>query len=404
MRLSRSLVGWLLALVAFVPSSVVVLPTIGSTFQSAPQLFLTEFPYIPLLVGVLVLLWGLRKPRMPQAIISGILAVFFSTQPLLQASNTIAAMESAMQVGLGADYPGAIPSEMQTRMAASHWSLPNTFGARNLTARARTTVDVTYITPPERDLRLDVYQPEVAPAVGTLYPAIVVVHGGSWQYLDKGGYFEPHNRYLASQGYVVFDIQYRFSTEAVFPAQLEDVQCAVAWVRANAEQYQVDPSRIALLGRSAGGHLALLAAYRVGDPDLDLSCIPDGDPSVRAVIGIYPPTDLRLYDVSLPNGAISTLLGGTNLELPLQYAAASPTTWARDGLPATLLIIGGMDNVVPTTHGELLNNLLQATNTPVVLLRVPWARHGYDALMSSLGSQVVQPFMDRFLAWSLYHE
>jgi acetyl esterase/lipase len=201
----------------------------------------------------------------------------------------------------------------------------------------------------------------------------------------------------------VFDIQYRFSQEAVWNAQLQDVQCAIAWVRANAANYRVDGTRIALMGRSAGGHLALIAAYRPNDPTVDLkACGMAGvDTSVSAVVAYYPPTDMRLYN-SPSDGLISDLLGGTIVDVPDVYADASPTTFVREGLPPTLLIQGYMDDLVLPDNVELLNNLLLATNNAAVVLRVPWGRHGFDFLLGGLGAQMTQVDLDRFLAWSFY--
>ncbi|MFN8373265.1 MAG: alpha/beta hydrolase [Anaerolineae bacterium] len=193
------------------------------------------------------------------------------------------------------------------------------------------------------------------------------------------------------------------SPEAIWNAQLQDVQCAVAWVRANAEQYRVDTTRIALMGRSAGAHLALEAAYRPNDATVDLAaCGMAGvDTSVSAVVAFYPPTDLRMWD-STPEGALAALLGGLPADMPDVYADASPTEFVRDDLPPTLLLQGYMDDLVVPAHVELLHNLLLATNTPVVVLRVPWARHGFDFLIGGLGAQMVEYDIDRFLAWSFY--
>jgi acetyl esterase/lipase len=76
----------------------------------------------------------------------------------------------------------------------------------------------------------------------------------------------------------------------------------------------------------------------------------------------------------------------------------------HDNLPPTLLIQGQIDEIVPPTHAEALASRLEATNTPVVVLRIPWGRHAFDALMPGLGAQVVQYNIDRFLAWSMFRD
>ena len=103
-----------------------------------------------------------------------------------------------------------------------------------------------------------------------------------------------------------------------------------------------------------------------------------------------------------PGGFIPQLLGGLPNEVPAAYADASPTTWVRDGLPLTLLLTGYMDNYVVPYHSEYLRNLLLATDTPVVVLRLSWSRHGFDFLVGGLAAQMVEYDLDRFLAWSFY--
>ncbi|NJL56815.1 alpha/beta hydrolase [bacterium] len=193
----------------------------------------------------------------------------------------------------------------------------------------------------------------------------------------------------------MFDIQYRFTTQdsARWPTQLEDVRAAVRWVKAQARTWNVDTSRIALYGRSAGGHLVLQAAYRAQAESADTA--------VAAVVSAYPPTDLRLTGPR-HSEAVLALLAGTSYQVPAAYSDASPLDFVRDDLPPTLLLHGAMDTLVGPVHSELLLNRLRATNTPVGLLRVPWGRHGFDVFMNGLGGQITQYYVDRFLAWSLY--
>jgi acetyl esterase/lipase len=377
---------------------LIVLPGFNGKLWKA-QLVINELPWVPaLLGGTATVLGAWRRPRPLSAVALGAVGAGLSLKPLLAVSRTLANMEQAMKDALGEDYEQAIPDEMQCRVARARWSLTNTVGGRRRVAKARIIRDVIYRETLSRPLKLDVYQPLVEPAVGDRYPAIVVVHGGSWQGGDKKNIFAMHCRYLAHQGYVVFAIQYRFSSEARWPAQLEDLHAAIRWVKNCAQDYRVDPGRVALLGRSSGGHLALLAAYRP-----DTSPENSVDTSVRAVVAMYPPTDLRLWP-SMPDSALTDFLGGSTREIPHMYADASPIEFVSDNLPPTLILQGYMDNLVYPAHAEALGNRLAATNTPAAVLRVPWGRHGFDAMMSGLGAQLSQYHMDRFLAWSLYRE
>lgn len=358
-----------------------------------PQLLLNEFSWIPTLLGGTALgLSAAKQPRSKLVFTLGLSGVGLSAVPLVQVRRTMHAMEQAMRAGLGEHYGERIPPAMQSRIAPQPLSVTHTLGVRRPPA-ARVLHDITYHLTPERPLKLDVYQPVAPPSVGETYPAVIVIHGGSWRFGDKGGLWAKHSRYIAGQGYVVFDIQYRLSDEARWPAQLHDVRAAIVWVKAHASIYSVDPERIALLGRSAGGHLALSAAYRCNEVAEDTS--------VRAVVAIYPPTDLRLWQ-TVPESPLVKLTGGAPDELPSVYADASPVEFCRDNLPLTLIVQGEKDNLVYPTHGELLMQRLRKTNTRAVMLRLPWARHGFDALMSGLGAQLAQYSMDRFLAYSLY--
>lgn len=357
------------------------------------KIVLSELSWIPMLLGLLAALYGfLLRPRAWVAVISGLIGAGLAAVPLTTYRAAAQDMQSAMRAALGKTYEDRIPPPMFPRLARHTWSVPNALGARERAARARIWRNVTFATPAGQALKLDIYQPFVPPATGERYPAIIVIQWGGWRGGDKGGYIEPNNRYLASQSYVVFDIQYRLSDRFHWPAQLDDVRSALSWVRQHADEYRVDPARLALMGRSAGGHLALMAAM-----------CDEAQPPIRAVIAIYAPTKLDWENLA-PDSPITQLIGAPYAQKPEAYAAASPIHHVRDGLPPILLVEGMMDGIVPNWHGDELCNRLSLTDTPFVRLRVPWGRHGFDALTFGLGAQLTQYHIDRFLAWSLYGE
>lgn len=399
----RKILALTLGAAAATMGGLIAAPTLHERLWIGHALF-SEFPWTSAFVGGAGLVTSLaRSPRSPWGAALAVTGLGLSLLPLLRARTAMRAMDQAITQGLGADYEQSVPPAAWERVAPKRWTLPNSVKWRYNFPDVTITRDVVYAQPGLRPLKLDIYQPQIPPAVGTVYPAVVSVHGGAWRSYDKGGVFVPHHSYLASQGYVVFDIQYRFSQEALWPAQLEDVQCALRWVKAHARDYNIDPQRIALFGRSSGGHMSLMAAYRSNDPSVQKTCAAEEDSSVAAVIAVYPPTDLRLWQ-SIPGGAIYELLGDQIDNIPQTYADASPVEFVRDGLPPTLLVQGYMDELVMPVHAELLNNLLRGTKTPVVLLRVPWGRHVFDALPSGMGAQLVQYYIDRFLAWSFYKD
>lgn len=401
---TRTALGVALGVTSAALGSLLVSPTLNDRTWM-PQAFLSEFPWTAtLLGGAAAVASSARSPRQPWGAALGLLGVGLSLVPLVQVRQAISDMDDAMRAGLGSKYQEAIHPALRARVQARHWSLNTTLRVRSPLSGVVITRNVVYAQPGLRALKFDIYQPQNPPPVGDTYPAVITIHGGAWRSYDKGGVFVPHHAHLARQGYVVFDMQYRFSNEAKFPAQIQDVQCAVRWVRRRAAAYRIDPARLALLGRSSGGHMALLAAYRANDAQLAVGNEDEAvDSRVSAVVAVYAPTDLRLWR-SVPGGALVELMGGTTDQMPQAYTDASPVTFVRDDLPPTLLVQGYMDELVMPQHAELLHNLLRGTNTPTALLRIPWSRHVFDALMSGLGAQLAQYYVDRFLAWTLYRE
>jgi acetyl esterase/lipase len=265
----------------------------------------------------------------------------------------------------------------------------------------RLTRDLPYRTVAGRTLRLDRYDP---PAPGP-HPGLLIIHGGGWESGDKGEYTEA-SRYFAARGYLVYDIQYRLTGEARFPAQLDDVECALGYLRAHAAADGLDPERVAVFGRSAGAHLALLAAYRAARDPAQPDC---GLPAtVKAVIAYYAPTDLA-WDYAHPldpdiiqtHRLLTALLGGSPDQVPDLYAGATPQHWLDRPVPPTLLVQGDADQIVGPENGVQLARALQAAGDRAVLLRLPWAGHGFDAIFQGLGSQAALYSWERFMGWAL---
>ena len=253
-----------------------------------------------------------------------------------------------------------------------------------------------------KPLRLDVYRPAGTPPTGGR-GAVIVIHGGSWSRGDKSDF--PHwNRWLAREGFVVFDVQYRLTPQPNWRAATGDVKCAVAWVKRNARRYGAHPDRIALLGRSAGGHLALLAAYTPHEPALPPSCAGATDTRVAAVVSLYGPTDLvwGYHNPARPDiidgpGTLRRFLGGDPQARPEAYALASPVNHVGPGVPPTLLLHGGRDTLVGARHAGLLAQRLRAEGVPHEAVVLPYAQHGFDYPWNGWGAQIVRPALLRFL-------
>ncbi|MGY3379986.1 acetyl esterase/lipase [Arthrobacter sp. TE12231] len=238
-------------------------------------------------------------------------------------------------------------------------------------------------------LLLDVYLPS-AEHTGKGFPAIVHFHGGGWRagersslgaVLDGFG-FSPFRR-LTDAGFVVVSADYRLSTTAQFPAQLEDAKAAVHWLRDHAQDYSVDPGRIYAWGDSAGGHLASLVGLAPGDAPAGA----DGDTpgEVAAVAAWYAPSDLpRMGEQSLPNAVARAddpgsreelLIGAVLAEAPGKAAAASPVSYASPAAPPFLLVHGTADRFVPAAQSTSLAAALEAAGADVELLLIEDADH-----------------------------
>ncbi|MEO0540693.1 MAG: alpha/beta hydrolase, partial [Cyanobacteria bacterium P01_A01_bin.105] len=146
-----------------------------------------------------------------------------------------------------------------------------------------------------RPLLLDLYLPNPdhpsQDSAATAHSLILYIHGGGWE--ESSRKICP-GKPFSSQGLAMACISYRYSTEAIFPAQIHDVKAAVRWLRAHAETYRLDPNRFGVLGESAGGHLGLLLGLSADSPDLEGDIGSHGDVSsqVGAIVAWYPPTDL----------------------------------------------------------------------------------------------------------------
>jgi len=380
----RRLIAAVLALLALVGGLMVALPRIHWRVW-IPQMIVTEASWMPILAGVAAVI--LRPLRWANGLIA-LTGIVLATMPFRQINRAHRDMRDALAVGLPGDPLRRLPLLIANQLQPEPLSWPRLFQTKRDVSGVSVTRDVAFCERPERTLYLDVYQPERADAA--LRPTIIAIHGGSWRQGDKGVYFEAHHRLLAAQGYVVFDIQYRFSQEAVYPAQLDDVHAAMSWVADHAAEYGADPQRVALIGRSAGGFLALHAAYRA-----PAALRP------RAVAAYYPPVDLRLWEPLDPRSVVVSLMGGLPRDMPEAYDDAAATAHVDADSPPTLLIHGSRDALVPLEHSEALVRRLNAAEVPHALLRVPWARHGFDGVINGPGSQLTQYHLDRFLAWAL---
>jgi acetyl esterase/lipase len=233
--------------------------------------------------------------------------------------------------------------------------------------------DLAYNDHPRQ--RLDIYLPATDPP----HPTVVLIHGGGFRFGDKRIHFEMA-RYLVAQGYAVVAPNYRLTPEYSHPAPVEDVFCALAWVGNHGAGFDLNTERIAALGESAGGYLAL-ALGMVDAPPLD-DCPQTQPPPVRAVIAYYPITGLAFEDYSpltalfLYSYAGVAVGAGTQLDEHWN-ATISPTRWIDSTEPPILLIHGADDGVVPVNDTIRMADALTAAGHQPEVLLIADANHAF---------------------------
>jgi acetyl esterase/lipase len=231
---------------------------------------------------------------------------------------------------------------------------------------------------------------------------VIVVHGGGWRSGERSD-FPSWDAWLADEGYVVFDIDYRLSPPPSWHDAPSDVACAVGWVKENATRYGVDPERVVLMGRSAGGHLALLTAYEEGRAAATPGCVARDvrDTGVAAVVAFYPPTDLVRLSSMGYLGGMDRFLGGSRGTVPGRYRHLSPVSHVDPADPPTFLAYGGADRIVPPGQSQLLGERLREAGVPHRLVELPWANHTFDFLWGGWGSQITRYSLEVFLESNL---
>ncbi len=214
-------------------------------------------------------------------------------------------------------------------------------------------------------LHLDAFAPVNSSAVGSApSPAVVLVHGGGWRNGHRGsGSWAATAQAVAAEGWVAISLDYRLSGVAPFPAAVDDVRGAVVWVRDHADALGVDPDRIALMGGSAGGNLALLATTGAG-------AVP-----VAGVVAWSAPTDLApLAADPRMRMIVGQWLGCDPTVCPDQAAAASPLHRIAGG-EAPVFLATGSDEFVPATQATVMHERLVSAGVPSELVVIPGTRH-----------------------------
>jgi acetyl esterase/lipase len=370
-RFASSILLFLLSLMVVVPASQIVLWYV--------VILVTEFGHWFSLASLGILIWEFVAQRRHSnlgTVILCLASIAFFLTPVVQATIIAGKLPGQLAAIFGEKNRPSFPAAPLSY--AKLWALTTTPVARD---QAR------QFTSAGSSLALRIYKNnESGPR-----PCILIIHGGGWNSGDETQLPE-RSRQLAAMGYRVASMAYRLAPRFRWPAQKEDVAAALAYLKAHAAELGIDPHRFILLGRSAGGQIALDAAYALRDPAI-LGCIAS-----------YPPTDMNFAywtggenDILGSRKLVRGIMGGPPASAPDLYRDASPLDFVGPDTPPTLLIHGTRDEIVWVRHSERLRERMLHAGRPCFLLELPWATHGFDVTSRGPGAQLELYAMAWFL-------
>lgn len=230
--------------------------------------------------------------------------------------------------------------------------------------------DIEYKNINGKSLQLDIYKPEnlQGPA-----PLLVFIHGGGW----KSGKRSDYLIYLidfAGRGYVTATVSYRLLEDGPYPACAEDIKDVIGWFFRNGEKYGYDPDRIALIGGSAGGHLAMLGGYGWGKENEISDSL---NHKIKAVVDIYGPADLTT-EYARKHPLVTSFIARSYQDSAGLYSEASPVIYLDKNDPPTLILHGTSDRLVPIGQSDDLKKRLDSLGVPCEYYRLPLWPHTMD--------------------------
>ena len=349
-------------------SLLVVLPAIFS-WGWMVKLLVTEWGHCLGLVGCIFTIYALltRRPSFPQTILLSTATLIFFLPLIDILTHPIPSSETGKT---GTEVPET-SSKRGTEVpeTSEHLTLWDLFFPSALPEVAIETLPFQHAG---SELPIDFYK---ASQKNGLRPLVVMVYGGSWARGNRKDLSEL-NYFLADAGFHVAAISYRLAPATHFPGPVDDVVAATEFLIKDADRWNIDPKRIYLMGRSAGGQIAEMAA---------LSEVKRGHP-IKGIISLYAPADLIWgVETSKPwhiiDGKISigTYLGkGLTEETRDFYKSASPFFQVDAATPKHLLIHGKGDELVSSYHTRSLATRLKELGRPVEVEELRWSTHGFD--------------------------
>ncbi len=239
--------------------------------------------------------------------------------------------------------------------------------------------NLEYATTDEKDLLLDLYIPEITEKT----PLIIWIHGGGWTSGSKDSVADSAIQ-IAEHNYIVAAVEHRFSQEEIFPAQIHDIKAAVRWLRANADEYNIDENNIGVIGSSSGGHLASLLGTSGGELEGEVGNNLDQSSAVQAVVDLFGPVNLAeltqdcenicVLNHDEPTSPESNFLGCTLPDCLDKAEEASATTYITADDPPFLIFHGDQDPTISILQSENFHNDLLAAGIDSTFITA----EGYD--------------------------
>lgn len=374
-----------LAIVLLAAAITAVLPPQTYTMWEASIATSEWGHFIAIAALLLILIPGWRRSGVGKvAAIASALAMIAAVTPVLRAIPVASRLAPRLASAFGNEQPRSMPGANPMMKPLSVGRL---FVRPPIPGTGISTMP--FVVRDGKPLELDLYWRADAPKP---LPIVITIYGGSWARGAKSD-IPRLNYYLAARGYGVAAISYRFAPAHPFPAATDDVNAAIDYLKSNAVRLGLDSSRIVLIGRSAGGQLALQSAYRKNDP------------SIKGAVSFYGPTDQK-WGWDHPTNqhvyksfvTLRDFLHGEPATAPDAYRESSPLNFVGPQTVPTLNIHGAMDPLVSVQQSRRLDSALAAAHRPHLLIEMPWATHGCDYVSVGPCWQLSTYAIERFIA------
>ena len=400
------------------------------------KVFISALAPILFMVGVLTASFGIVLNSWPAIAIGSCSALLYLIHIIKISSDPDSSTN--FEKAFGEQWEDRIPEERKNYFLRKRYVLrlqdsPEPILSQNISFH---TIEETY-----RRLLCDIWQPPKNISRSGL--VFIYLHGSAWTALDKDFGTRIFFRHLALQGHVIMDVAYRLFPETDFMGMVHDAKYAIAWIKANAAAYGINPSSIVIGGGSAGAHIALLAAYTSQNRQFMPMGLEKVDLNVRGVISLYGQADLKAtyyhtcqhlttrsalakkkkessggmpqwirkrmgenyhrlgFDKEAEPGKLAPILGGNPDERPEAYSLFSPIAHVHHDCPPTLFIHGEHDILAPLKAIRYLHSQLTAAGVPAVLQVIPQTDHAFDLILPRVSPSAHNAYYEteRFLAF-----